>query len=115
MHVKSCLFVLSCLVLSVCVGCVCVCVEVWGVCVIEGEVVGAVWGRDELGFRGCVFWGGWGENCEWLHMYVCCSKHPDSLVLCSILFTTIAQKGHFCFSLIPCLIHIKCFEIPVSW
>ena len=36
------------------------CVEVWGVCVIEGEVVGAVWGRDELGFRGCVFWGGMG-------------------------------------------------------
>ena len=38
-----------------------VCAEVWGVCVIEGEVVGAVWGRDELGFRGCVFfWGGMG-------------------------------------------------------
>ena len=44
------------------------------------------------------FGGGWGENCEWL----CCSKHPDSLVLCSILFTTIiAQKAIFVFPSFP--------------
>ena len=58
--------------------CVCVCVEVWGVCVIEGEVVGAVWGRDELRFRGCVFWG---DGVKTVNGYTCMYVVQNTLIL----------------------------------